>query len=134
MICNRVGAGSGGGTLGLEVHCLVDELFYVGDASEGVLDWGDELCVAAGEVGRRDAEEGEAGEGNAEDGGGESAERHTAGVSGAGPVKAFAGLELGLGAKLGVARVHSSLLVLVYASWQAGFRQPIVCLRKVILN
>ncbi len=64
-------------------------------------------------VGLRDPEERETGEGNAEDGGGESAKRHAAGVSGAGPVKAFAGLELGLGAKLGVAGVHSGLLILV---------------------
>src|SRR5260370_11112562 len=49
MICNRVGAGSGGGTLGMELHYLPDDLFYIGDAAEGNLDWGYEIVVAAGD-------------------------------------------------------------------------------------
>src|SRR5216684_9099971 len=49
MICNRVGAGSGGGALGVQGHYLLDDLFYVGDAAEGDLDWGCEIVVAAGD-------------------------------------------------------------------------------------
>src|SRR5260370_32116873 len=48
MICNRVGAGSGGGALGVQGHYLLDDLFYVGDAAEGDLAWGYEFVVAAG--------------------------------------------------------------------------------------
>ena len=62
-------------------------------------------------IGLRDPEEGETGEGNAEDRGGQSAKRRSARVGGAGPVEAFAGLEFGLGAELGVARVHGGCLL-----------------------
>src|SRR5260370_13180231 len=54
MICNRVGAGSGGGALGVQGHYLLDDLFYVGDAAEGDLDWGCEIVVAAGDGGGND--------------------------------------------------------------------------------
>src|SRR6266478_5762956 len=39
----------GGGTLGMELHYLLDDLFYIGDAAEGDLDWGYEIVVAAGD-------------------------------------------------------------------------------------
>src|SRR5712664_73120 len=49
MICNRVGAGSGGGALGVQGHYLLDDFLYVGDAAEGNLHRGCEIVVAAGD-------------------------------------------------------------------------------------
>src|SRR5216683_1530596 len=47
MICNRVGAGSGGGALGVQLHYLLDDFLYVGDAAEGDLHLGGEIVAAA---------------------------------------------------------------------------------------
>src|SRR5712671_7024525 len=89
---------------------------------------------AAGSVGLADPEECEAGEGDAEKCGGKRGDGGTTRVGGAGPIDAFAGLEFGLGAELGVVGVHGWLLCLVYVEGREGDCQQNVWMWKAILN